>query len=185
VLSKADGMSKLIECLNGLFGANTPRVDSASSGQLISAVAEFTNPLFQNHLIVPLDPRKNNSHVTVCRSINHFADSREGAPFAGDFDSQIGSHGKEFTRGHAAAIQTQIGDPLLKLDLRLQIGQFDTDDTRVTASPSAFDLNLDRILDFVSHTFIFRNGSRDSKDISEIFLGGCRLFQSVCAGLAP
>jgi hypothetical protein len=40
-------------------------------------------------------------------------------------------------------------------------------------------------LDFVSHTFIFRNDSRDSKDISEIFLGGCRLFQSVCAGLAP
>jgi hypothetical protein len=109
-------------------------------------VAQLTNPLFQDHLVVSLDPRKDDSHVTVCRSINHFADSREGATFAGDSDSQLGSHGKGLTRGHTVAIQTQIGDPLLKLNFRLQIKQFDTDYTRVTVSPSAFDTNSDWIL---------------------------------------
>jgi len=118
-------------------------------------VAQLTNPLFQDHLVVSLDPRKDDSHVTVCRSINHLADSREGAPFAGDSDSQLGSHGKRLTRGHTAAIQAQVGDPLLKLNFRLQVHQFDAGHKRITTSTTAFDANLDRILDFVSHTFIF------------------------------
>lgn len=32
-LSKADGMSKLMECLHGLFGPNIPPADSVSGGQ--------------------------------------------------------------------------------------------------------------------------------------------------------
>jgi hypothetical protein len=119
---------------------------TAFEADITSAVAQFTNPLFQDHLVISLDPPKDDSHVTVCRSINHFADSREGAPFAGDSDSQLGSRGKRFTRGHTAAIQTKIGDALLKVNLRLEIGQFDTDNTRITVSPSAFTTNSDWIL---------------------------------------
>src|SRR6266481_7127519 len=99
-----------------------------------------------------LDPRKNDSHVTVRNSIGHLAHSRERVAFAGDSDPQFDSNGKGFTGGHAAAIQAKIGDPLLKLKRGFQLNQFDAGHKRITATPSAFDTNLDRILDFVSHT---------------------------------
>ncbi len=37
VIAKSDGIGKLIECLNGLFGPKEPRVDSASTGEKPSA----------------------------------------------------------------------------------------------------------------------------------------------------
>jgi len=37
VISKADGMSKLIECLRGLFGPQVPRTDSVPNGEDSSA----------------------------------------------------------------------------------------------------------------------------------------------------
>ena len=128
---------------------------TAFEADITSAVAQFTNPLFQNHLVVRLDPRKNDSHITFSRGIGYFAESRECAAFAGDSDPQFDSNGKGFTGGHAAAIQAKVGDPLLKLKRGFQVNQFDAGHKRITPTPSAFDTNLDRILDFVSHTFIF------------------------------
>ena len=123
--------------------------------RIASAVPQVTNPLFQNHLVVWLDLRKNNSHITIRCSVSHLAGSRERTAFAGDSDPQFDSNGKGFTGGHAAAIQAKIGDPLLKLKRGFQVNQFDAGHKRITPTPSAFDTNLDRILDFVSHTFIF------------------------------
>jgi hypothetical protein len=34
-----------------------------------STVAEFANPLFQDHLVIRLDPRKYNSNVTLSRGV--------------------------------------------------------------------------------------------------------------------
>ena len=78
------------------------------------AVAQLTNPLFQNHLVIWLDPRKDNSHVTVSRGIGHLAESRKRTAFARNSHFQFGSSGKGLASAHAAAIQTQIGDTLLR-----------------------------------------------------------------------
>jgi hypothetical protein len=48
---------------------------------IVSAVAEFANPCFQNHLVTWIDPRKYNSHVAVSRGIGDLADSRERPTF--------------------------------------------------------------------------------------------------------
>src|SRR6267154_1464241 len=83
-----------------------------------SAVAEFTNPLFQDHLVIRLDPRKNNSNVTVPSGIGNLTERRERSAIAGDSDSQLGSREKGLDGSHSAAIQTQIGDSLLNPKVR-------------------------------------------------------------------
>jgi len=86
---------------------------------LTSTVAEFTNPLFQNHLVVSLDPRKNYSHISASRGIGHLAQRRERAPFAADPDSQFDSSGKGLFGGHATPIQAKVSDPLLNPKVRV------------------------------------------------------------------
>src|SRR5712672_360817 len=135
--------------------------------RLFSAVAEFANPLFQNHLVARLDPRKHNSNVTRSRRVGDLSHSGERPAFGRDFDSQLGSSRERFTSGHTASIQTQVRGPALKLKLRLQVCQFHMGNKSIAASPWTFGMNLHRTLNFVSHTFIVRNDSRNNIVISQ------------------
>jgi len=119
-----------------------------------SAVPKLTDPLFQNYLVIWFDPRKNDTHVTVRRGIGYLAKRRERAAFAGDSYSQFGSSREGFAGVHTTAIQTQVGDSPLKLKFCLHVDQFDTHYKRIAASPWTFDVNW--ILEFVTHIFIFR-----------------------------
>src|SRR5260221_781350 len=121
------------------------------------AVAEFANPLFQNHQVTWLDTHENNSHVSVSRRISHFAECRECATFAADSDSQFGSSEKRLTCGNTTAIQANLGHSPLKLKLGLHVHQFHACHKRITACSRTFRTSLDRIVDFVGHIFIFRN----------------------------
>src|SRR6266403_2733045 len=140
------------------------------TGKLSSAsprmIPQFTDPLFQNQLVVRLGSGENDSHMTFRCCVSHFAASREGAAFVGHSDSQLSSYGKSFTRGHTTAKEAQIDNQTVNLDLGLQIEQFGGGRKGVTARPWAFAMNLDRILNFVDHTFIVRNDSRNRRDIS-------------------
>ena len=157
---------------------------------MISAVADFANPLFQKHLVAGLDPRKHNSNVTLSRGVGDLSHSGERPTFGRDFDSQLGSSREGFTCGHTASIQTQVRGPALKLKLRLQVHQFHAGNKGIAASSWTFNMNLYRSLNFVSHTFIVRNDPRDSGDsfytVVELFsCGGSFAITSARLRLQP
>jgi hypothetical protein len=92
----------------------------------------FANPFFQHYLIVPLDPRKSDSHLAVCYSVNHPSESHKVASSVRDSYPHPGSCGKGFACRHTAAVQTQFDCPLLKVNLGLQVSQVDAGLKRIT-----------------------------------------------------
>src|SRR6266853_2155043 len=129
--------------------------------------AEFTNPFLQNNLVLWLYPRKNDSHVTIARGIGYLAEGRESPPLAHDSYSQLGSSREGFAGIRAAAVQTQICDPALRLNLRLHVHQFDAGHKRVAPSAWTFGMNH-WILELVAHISIFRKDWRNNSVISNV-----------------
>jgi hypothetical protein len=115
-------------------------------------------------LVILLYPRKNNPHVPVSGGISNLTERRERSAVARDSDPQFSSSREGFAGGYATAIQAKIGDSLLKAKVRLKVNEFDAGHKRITACPWTF--NLYRILDFLGHTFIVRNDSRNGIVIS-------------------
>src|SRR5258708_21489857 len=149
------------------------------------AVAEFANPLFQNHQVTWLDTHENNSHVSVSRGISHFAECRECTAFAADSDSQFGSSEKRLTCGNTTAIQANLGHSPLKLKLGLHVHQFHARHKRITACPRTFKTNLDRIVDFVRHIFLFRNVLPNTSVISYLVALTVRGLRALWTAAAP
>jgi len=84
--------------------ASRRRYSYVTKARVASAVSQFVDPLFQNRLVVSLDLRENDSHVTLRRGIGHLAESQERTAFAGNSDTQLCSSRKRFAGSYAAAV---------------------------------------------------------------------------------